>query len=166
MEDLIIREATVNDHEALLRFEQGVIYAERPFDPTLKEGHIHYYDILEMISASHIHLLVAEKSNGLVACGYARIEESKPYLRHARHAYLGFMYTAPEYRGQGINVKIVEALRKWCTLNDVSEMRLEVYFENAAARNAYAKAGFTNHMIEMRMSTNGSASSEAHRSDH
>lgn len=165
MEDLIIREATVNDHETLLRFEQGVIHAERPFDPTLKDGPIHYYDIREMISAAHIHLLVAEIANRLVACGYARIEKSKPYLRHECHAYLGFMYTEPEYRGQGINTTIIEALKKWCLSNDLSEMRLEVYFHNAAALNAYAKAGFTNHMIEMRMSTNGSASTQAKRSD-
>ncbi len=153
MNDLIIREATENDYETLLRFEQGVIGAERPFDPTLKQGHIQYYDIHELISAAHIHLLVAEISSQLVACGYARIETSKPYLSHTRHAYLGFMYTEPEYRGRGVNRKIIEALRKWSLSNHVPEMRLEVYFNNVAALKAYQKAGFTCHMIEMRRPT-------------
>lgn len=160
MDDLIIREAQVSDYETLLRFEQGVIAAERPFDPTLKAGEIRYYDIHKMLSATHIHLVVAEIGNELVACGYARIEDSKPYLRHEKHAYLGFMYTAPAFRGQRINTKIIETLRKWSLSKGVSEMRLEVYFNNNAALNAYAKAGFISHMIEMRMPTDPGAENE------
>ena len=53
-EFILIRKATLNDMETLLRFEQGVIKTERPFDVTLKPGLIHYYDIDEMIKASHI----------------------------------------------------------------------------------------------------------------
>ena len=44
----IIRIATLKDLTVLLRFEQGVIEAERPFDPTIKECEIPYYDISEL----------------------------------------------------------------------------------------------------------------------
>lgn len=37
---ILIRKATPADLETLLRFEQGVVQAERPFDPTLGEGAI------------------------------------------------------------------------------------------------------------------------------
>lgn len=53
-----------------------------------------------MITAPHIELLVAETDRELIASGYARIERAKPYLPHTRHAYLGFMYVAPEHRGR------------------------------------------------------------------
>ncbi len=151
MSQIIIRPATLNDLDTLLGFEQDLIKAERPFDPTLKQGRIHYYDIEEMISAPHIQLLVAETDNKVVASGYSRIEESKPYLQHGHHAYLGFMYTLPEYRGKGINLKIMEALKSWSIAQNIHEFRLIVYSLNAPAIKAYQKAGFNEHMFEMRM---------------
>lgn len=69
MQAIIIRKATEADLPVLLDFEQGVIAAERPFDPTLKEGAIHYYDITAMITAPHIELLVAEAEGQLIGSG-------------------------------------------------------------------------------------------------
>ncbi len=150
MTNFKIRRATLKDYDTLLRFEQGVISAERPFDPTLREDPVRYYDINEMITASHIHLVVADNGVELMGCGYARIEASKPYLRHAKHAYLGFMFTEPKFRGQGVNARIIDALSEWSESMGIDEMRLEVYHDNMTAQRAYVKAGFVNHMIEMR----------------
>ncbi len=150
MENIIIRPATLSDLDVLLTFEQGVIAAERPFDPTLKEKDTRYYDISEMIEAPHIHLLVAETEGKLVGSGYARIEESKPYLQHTKHAYLGFMYVLPDFRGKGINGQIINALTTWSRENGITELRLEVYVPNAPAITAYEKFGFKKHMITMR----------------
>ena len=150
MKDFIIRKATPEDYETLLQFEQGVIAAERPFDPTLKDGSINYYDINALISSASVYLVVAAMDDTLLGCGYARIEDAKPYLRHRRYCYLGFMYTVPEYRGRGINKRIIDALKDWSVANGIFEMRLEVYEENEFALRAYSKAGFTRHMIEMR----------------
>jgi hypothetical protein len=58
--DVTIRQATRGDLAALLRFQQGVIEAERAFDPTLKDGSIHYYDIAALMTAPDVHFLVAE----------------------------------------------------------------------------------------------------------
>jgi GNAT superfamily N-acetyltransferase len=150
MQDIIIRKAVLDDLPVLLEFEQGIIETERPFDPTLKQGDIHYYDLEEMISAQHIELLVAELDGKLVGSGYARIETAKHYLRHQHHAYLGFMYVDPVHRGKGINQKIMEALKNWALAREVNELRLDVYCENAAAVKAYEKSGFTRHMMQMR----------------
>lgn len=154
MEELIIRKATLDDIETLRGFEQGVINAERPFDATLKQGDIFYYDIKGMIEASHIELLVATLNNKLVGSGYARIEKAKPYLQHKEKAYLGFMYVEPAFRGKGINKKIIDALKQWSLAQNISELRLDVYYDNISAINAYEKAGFTKHMVEMRMGLN------------
>src|SRR6185312_9238611 len=151
---MLIRKATLNDVDTLLLFEQGVIKTERPFDFTLQPGPIRYYDIEEMIRATHIELIVAELNGKIIGSGYARLEDAKPYLQHSKHAYLGFMYVDPDYRGKGINQKIIEALKTWSISQNVTEMRLDVYFNNVNAIKAYEKAGFAKHMIEMRMTIN------------
>jgi GNAT superfamily N-acetyltransferase len=152
MDQLIIRKATLKDLGTLLRLEQGVINAERPFDGTLKDDLIHYYDIEEMIAASSVEIVVAELDKEIIGSGYARIENAKPYLKHQNHAYLGFMYVDPGHRGNGVNKKIIEALKQWAISQNVTEIRLDVYNNNLSAIKAYEKAGFTKHMIEMRMS--------------
>jgi hypothetical protein len=46
-----IRQATPDDLQTLLQFEQGIIEAERPFDITLKRQHTQYYDLASMLHA-------------------------------------------------------------------------------------------------------------------
>jgi RimJ/RimL family protein N-acetyltransferase len=151
MQNITIRKASTTDLEKLLAFEQGIITAERPFDPTLKEEKINYYDIEQMISASYVEVLVAEIDSQVIGSGYARIETAKPYLNHERYAYLGFMFTDLNHRGKGVNSKIIEALKDWCRSQNVFELRLDVYNENASAIKAYEKAGFKKHLINMRI---------------
>ncbi|MBP6181754.1 GNAT family N-acetyltransferase [Flavobacterium sp.] len=151
MHPINIRKAHPDDLEKLLEFEQGIITAERPFDSTLKEGKIHYYDIEKMISASHIEILVAEIDSEIIGSGYARIEAAKPYLNHETYAYLGFMYTDEKHRGKGVNAKIINSLKDWCRSKDISELRLDVYNDNNPAIKAYEKVGFKKYLINMRM---------------
>ncbi len=151
MEKINIRPAHTDDLKTLLQFEQGVIAAERPFDPTIKQDPIRYYNLHGMIRSGEVQLLVAEVDGLIVGSGYARIENAKIYHRHPRYAYLGFMYVLPEYRGKGINKKIIEALQAWALSKGITELRLEVYYDNLPAISAYRKMGFISHMIEMRL---------------
>ena len=155
MENLIIRKATMEDLETLRQFEQGVITAERPFDPTLKKGKTYYYDIEELINSPSAELVVVELEQKIVACGYAKIKDAKPYLEHRQYSYLGFMYVDTAHRGKGIIDKIIGALKQWTISKNITEMRLEVYCANTSAIKAYEKAGFTSHMIEMRLDLTG-----------
>jgi ribosomal protein S18 acetylase RimI-like enzyme len=151
MDNIIVREATPGDLDALLACEQGIVTSERPFDNTLKEGEIHYYDLGAMIAADHIGVFVAEVNGEIVGSGYARIENGKPYQKHTLYAYLGCMYVKPEYRGKGINSRVVAALKDWCRGKEISELRLEVYTDNLPAIKAYEKAGFGQLLTWMRM---------------
>ena len=150
-ESVTIRKATLDDVPTLLRFEQGVVKTERPFDPTLKPHPNSYYDIPRMIEDPLVQLVVAEYGGQLVGCGYARIEASKHYLRHDKHAYLGFMYVDPQWRGKNVNQMIIDYLKRWTMSRGLTEMRLEVYVENLAAIKAYEKAGFGQLLVQMRM---------------
>ncbi|HTR27720.1 MAG TPA: GNAT family N-acetyltransferase [Puia sp.] len=149
---ITVRQATPADLPTLLRFEQGVIAAERPMDPTIQDGPIRYYDLNMMLSSPHIYLIVAETGDGtLIGSGYARIDPSRFYLKHSHHAYCGFMYVEPAHRGKGVNQLIIDALKNWAKSQNLTELRLDVYTTNDAAIRAYEKAGFTPYLINMRM---------------
>ncbi len=151
MRKVKIRPARVDEIGTLLSFEQGIVSAERPFDSTLQEGEIHYYDLVDLIESLSAEVVVAELDGELIGSGYALIKEAKPYLKHTHYAYLGFMYVKPEYRGQGVNKAILQTLQQWAINQNIREIRLEVYEENIVAKKAYEKAGFKGNLLEMRL---------------
>jgi predicted GNAT family acetyltransferase len=146
-----IRKATSKDLTILLEFEQEIITTERPFDPTLKEGKISYYNLEKMIVAEDVEVVVAILDGAVIGSGYARIEEAKPYLNHKLYAYLGFMFTHPDHRGKGVNALIIKTLKNWVIAQNIFEMRLDVYNDNPSAIKAYEKIGFKKHLINMRV---------------
>jgi len=150
MNETKIRKALLSDLGQLLAFEQDLIKTERPFDPTLKPDPINYYDLKSLLTSPLAEVVVAETDNKIIASGYVRIDRSKPFLKHSTHAYLGFMYVVPEYRGQGINKQIIDALKNWATNQNITEFSLEVYYDNISAIKAYEKIGFTRYILEMR----------------
>jgi len=151
MEKFNIRPAKLDDLAILLQFEQGVIAAERPFDSTLAEDPITYYDLKELIISDEAKVIVVTFEDEIIASGYARVKRALHYLNHEEYAYLGFMYTHPEFRGKGINKSVIDALREWADSKGLKEIRLTVYEENIGAIKAYEKVGFKKHIIEMRL---------------
>ncbi|MGA9271466.1 MAG: GNAT family N-acetyltransferase [Lutimonas sp.] len=150
-----VRIATLEDLPLLLEFEQGLIRAERPMDPTIKEGKISYYDIGEFIRSDDSDVYVVEREGEILASGYARIKPDRPYLKHERMGYLGFMFVKEQYRGKGLNQMVIDKLIEWCKTRGLSEIRLDVYQTNEPALRAYEKAGFKRHLITMRLNTEG-----------
>lgn len=151
MEGLIIRTALPTDIAKLQVFEQGVISAERPFDDTFKTEKIHYYDLDSLISDENVELVVAQVNDELIACGYAKILKTKAYVKYPFYSYLGFMYVAPEYRGQGINQQVIDTLAKWSQEQGINNMHLDVFADNESAVKAYRKSGFSQYLLEMRV---------------
>ena len=150
----ILRKARLDDLSTLLDFEQGLIHAERPMDPTIQEGDISYYDIAAFIRADDTEVIVAEFEGMIVASGYARIKDDRHYLKHDKQGYLGFMFVSEEHRGNGLNGLIIKELIQWCKAKAIYEIRLDVYQDNPQAIKAYEKVGFKKHMITMRLDVN------------
>jgi len=150
----IVRQATLKDVPILLEFEQGLIKAERPMDPTIKDEKISYYDVSEFIKNEDSTLYVVELGEEIVASGYAKIKPDRHYLKHDKQGYLGFMFVPEKYRGNGFNKLILDALIAWCKERQIFEIRLDVYDVNHSAIRAYEKAGFEKHLITMRMNLN------------
>ncbi|MEL6414039.1 MAG: GNAT family N-acetyltransferase [Pseudomonadota bacterium] len=146
-----IRSATLEDLPTLLRFEQGIISAERPYDKTLKPDPISYYDIGEMIDDPEAEVAVAVSDGRLIGSGYAIRKASRHYLTPPFHAFIGFLYVEPDFRGQGVNQRVLDHLFAWARANDLPEIHLTVYPDNASAIRAYEKVGFEPYILEMRM---------------
>lgn len=146
-----VRKATLEDLPVLMEFMNGLVDAERPMDPTIKEGKVIYYDLSEIIKNDDSELFVVELNNELVASGYAKIKDDRPYLKHKKQGYLGFMFVPEKHRGNGYNKLIIDALLKWCKTKNVHEIRLSVYNNNPSAIRAYEKAGFSKHLVDMRL---------------
>ena len=151
MENVILRDARLEDLKTLKEFEQEIIRAERLFDPTIRPNPVSYYNLEAYIKSQDVKVVVAEKDGLLVASGYALIKKARHYLDHNTYAFLGFMYTIPEVRGQGINAKIVAVLTQWAKKQGLEEVRLTVYQDNTPAIKAYEKSGFKSHINEMRL---------------
>ena len=150
----IIRKATKEDLPILDTFMDALVDAERPMDVTIKDGKVVYYNLESFINSDDAILYVAELNNELVASGYAKIKPDRKYLKHDKHAYLGFMFVPEKHRGNGYNKLIVDALLVWSKTKNISEIRLDVYNTNPSAIRAYEKVGFEKHMINMRMNLN------------
>lgn len=152
------RPATSADLPVLLEFEQGIIIAERPFDPTLKPDPISYYDIGAMIEDPDVEVIVAVDGDLVVGSGYAKEKPSDDYVDPPTHCFLGFMFVHPDYRGRGVNGLVTEALFDWARSRGLTEVQLRVYDDNLGAVRAYAKKGFSKYMVVMRRSLDDVAS--------
>ena len=151
MNNLIIRKALLKDQQQLLKLEQAVVEAERPFNTSIKPSDAIYYDMDNLLSDEASHLLVAELEGHIIGTGYAQIKTSKTSLKHNKHSYLGFMYVVPESRGLGVNGLIMKALIDWSKEQGVSDLYLDVYDGNESAIRAYEKIGFTKSLVEMKI---------------
>tara|TARA_B100000287_G_C20477812_1_gene719908 strand:+ start:75 stop:533 length:459 start_codon:yes stop_codon:yes gene_type:complete len=147
----LLREATLEDLSTLLEFEKRLIEYERDFTPNLKKSDFNYYNLKSYIIDPEISVVVAEEGNKLIASGYALIRENKIYKIPDKLIFLGFMYVIPEYRGKGINKKILDYLIAWGKNKGHNEFQLTVYAQNKSAIKAYKKSGFSFETITMRI---------------
>jgi ribosomal protein S18 acetylase RimI-like enzyme len=151
MTKITTRTAQLEDLPLLYAYEQGIVGVERPFDPTLKPGHINYYDIKEMIVSADTEVVVAVSGAQIIGSGYVKIKKGSDYVQYDTYGYIGFMYVEEAYRRMGVSHIILEALQRWAKSRGVTELRLGVYDDNLGAIAAYEKFGFKKHTIVMRL---------------
>ena len=154
MSEIRIRSARATDLPVLLQFEQGIVQAERPYDHTLKPDPINYYDIAALIDDTDAEVAVAVLDGIAIGSGYALKKPSRHYVTPDFHAYIGFLYVDPAHRGKGVNKLVLDHLFNWARQNDLPEIHLTVYPDNAPAIRAYEKTGFSPYILEMRLNLN------------
>lgn len=149
---MTIRPATIEDLPILLDFEQKIIEAERPMDPTLiQDKEISYYNIEDYILSDHTEVVVAEIEGEIVGSGYGQIRDRKEFFKQKQLGYIGFIYVKDQHRGKGVSQEIIKYLCDWFKSKNLEEIRLTVYDQNPRAIRAYEKVGFEKHLVEMRV---------------
>ncbi|MBP2834075.1 GNAT family N-acetyltransferase [Aquimarina sp. U1-2] len=149
---MIVRTATLEDLPVLLDFEQKLIEAERPMDPTLKQTEkISYYSIEDYIKSDHTEVVVAEIEGEIAGSGYGQIRDRKDFFIQKQYGYIGFIYVKEEHRGKGVSQTVINYLYDWLKTKNLEEVRLTVYEKNPRAIKAYEKVGLKKHLIEMRI---------------
>ncbi|HET7396201.1 MAG TPA: GNAT family N-acetyltransferase/peptidase C39 family protein [Gammaproteobacteria bacterium] len=122
----VIRDATVNDLDALVRLE------ERCFDSDRLSRRSFRY----MILRSHARLIVDE-ADGMLR-GYALVL----FLRGTSLARLYSIATDPDHRGKGIGQTLLMAAEDAAREHGAVSMRLEIRSDNHVAERLYRAAGY------------------------
>jgi GNAT superfamily N-acetyltransferase len=148
--DIKLRTATLNDLERLRSFEQELIKFERTFDDTLGQN-IQYYDIERLIQDKESELVIAETTEEIIGCSYAKILKADSRYVYDKYTLIGFVYVVPNHRGKKLSATIIGKLQEWSNEQGVSEIRLRVYASNTSAAKAYREMGFRDNFIEMRL---------------
>lgn len=151
MSGYTLREAEQGDLSSLLKLEQKIIEAERPYDSNLKERDTTYYDLSGLISDTDSYLVVVESNGNIVGTGYTQIRVSKECHIHEAHCYLGFIYVENDHRGNLLGSQILDKLKKWGGDRGINNFYLDVYSENNAAIRVYEKIGFRQITVKMEL---------------
>jgi len=64
---------------------------------------------------------------------------------HGRSAFLDELFLIEAYRRRGLGTSVIEFLCAFCRKKNIHTLRLEVEFENRAARELYQRNGFEVH---------------------
>lgn len=83
-----------------------------------------------------VHLAVGSDGASLGVVGVGQPPEDDP------EAHLWGMWVAPEARGTGAGVALIDACVAWARTRGCSELRLDVKRTNAPAIALYARRGF------------------------
>ncbi len=124
MLDLVIRQGTLSDVQAIMALEQGSI--EHPWESKAIET---------LITDSNKTCLIAELDGTIAAYVGAEsvLDESN----------IGNIVTHKDYRGRGIATRLFDALLKELKEQGIAKVFLEVEHDNAPAIALYEKSGFT-----------------------
>ena len=124
MLDLVIRQGTLSDVQAIMALEQGSI--EHPWESKAIET---------LITDSNKTCLIAELDGTSAAYVGAEsvLDESN----------IGNIVTHKDYRGRGIATQLFDALLKELKEQGIAKVFLEVEHDNAPAIALYEKSGFT-----------------------
>lgn len=147
------KRATLEDIDELLRTRMIVLRVvnkladDVDMSEVLKESRAYYQHALE--SGEYIAYLVYDKDKFIGAGGVSFYQVMPTYYNPTgKKAYIMNMYTAPEYRRQGIAFQTLELLVKAAKEQGISQIALEA---TDMGRPLYEKYGFVKMKDEMEL---------------
>ena len=147
------KKATIADIDELIRTRIIVLRAANNLSDDVdmsvveKESYEYYKRALE--TGEHIAYLVYDKENFIGAGGVSFYQVMPTYHNPTgRKAYIMNMYTAPEYRRQGLAINTLDLLVKDARKQGVTQIALEA---TDMGRPLYEKYGFVKMEDEMEL---------------
>ena len=144
-----IRPATMEDYEAIcLLFRQvdGLHaawypeYFRMPEGPNRSQAYIHNW-----IKKAHTEIFLAFDESGLVGALMIVLERPPGFpidQPDQVHAAIDNLVVEEQVRGKGIGRRLMKEAGIWAKERGASELRLQVYQKNTAAKRFYEKLGF------------------------
>ena len=131
-----IRRATTDDLQALVSlFDQYRVFYEKPSDP---QGALHF--LSARLEAQDSVIFVAEQTETLT--GFVQLYPIFSSTNMKRLWLLNDLFVAPEYRGQGISVQLIERSKQLSRETKALGLTLETTKSNDIGNNLYPRAGF------------------------
>jgi aminoglycoside 6'-N-acetyltransferase I len=157
-EEVSLRRATRRDQATVLAFHHALyvefrdqiaapdiipLFAYKNMDATLKD------DVEGLLGARSAAVFLAEREGRALGYVSGHIEVDHRRVL-CRRGVVEDWYVAAEARGQGVGMRLLNALLDWFRADSCEVAESGTWAFNQNARNAHAKAGFTEIEIKLR----------------
>ena len=132
-----IRRANIEDIPQLAAlFDAYRVFYEKASD--IEQAEIF---LSERIHKNESVIFVAENETNMLT-GFVQLYPLFSSTRMKRFWLLNDLYVAPEQRGKGISVALIDAAKELCSISGSCGMMLETAKSNLIGNNLYPKTGF------------------------
>ncbi len=103
-----------------------------------------------LLSRKDTLTLVAADEKKLVGYLIATKQRRPPIYHHTQVAYLSDSFVAEGHRNQGILRQFMVDLHKWCKMEGITAIDVQIFEGNKDARDVYQKLGFREYRVVLR----------------
>ncbi|MFN8260084.1 MAG: GNAT family N-acetyltransferase [Chitinophagales bacterium] len=134
---MIIRKATIGDIRQLaVLFDAYRVFYEKDSDTAKARAFLS-----DRIQQNESVIFVAENEENILT-GFVQLYPLFSSTRMKRLWLLNDLFVAPEQRGRGISVALIDAAKELCRSTDSCGMMLETAKSNTIGNRLYPKTGF------------------------
>lgn len=134
---MIIRKATIGDIRQLaVLFDAYRVFYEKDSDTAKARAFLS-----DRIQQNESVIFVAENEENILT-GFVQLYPLFSSTRMKRLWLLNDLFVAPEQRGRGISVALIDAAKELCRSTDSCGMMLETAKSNTIGNRLYQKTGF------------------------
>jgi len=140
------------DRELLLDFDEKLSASEQKFGPLFSGSRVFFNSPWRLLFKQKDNaVFVAEKDGTAVGYIVGKIKPVPGWFRGGAYCYIECLYVDEAARGNGVSVKLFEALKNWMKEKGLKTFMLRVFSGNQNAIEIYKKWGFKPYMDQMYM---------------